>query len=71
MNEKQKEDINQEVADIAEAIVQLAEVGELLRNSKLKGRAVVLLLHDITKVNKTEIGLVLEAIPRLKEYIRV
>ena len=71
MNEKQTEDINQEVADIAEAIVQLAGLGELLAKSKLKQRALVLLLHDITKVKKTDIAYVLNALPHLKEYVRV
>lgn len=70
MNEEQKQDIQEEVADIAEAIVRIAEVGEIIRQSRLRQRTVVLLLHDITKVKKSDITYVLNALPHLKDYIK-
>ena len=70
MTEEQKQDINDEVADIAEAIVKVAEVGEVIQQGRLKQKAVVLLLHDITKVRKTDITYILNALPHLKEYVK-
>jgi hypothetical protein len=68
--EKSETDINEEVADIAEAIVKLADLGDALGAGRLKQRAVVLLLHDITKVPKNQIIYVLNALPHLRDYVR-
>lgn len=66
----EKQDIHDEVADIAEAIVRVAEVGEVIQQGRLKQKAVVLLLHDITKVRKTDITYILNALPHLKDYVK-
>lgn len=67
MNEK---DIQNEVADLAEAILQVANIGEALNASRLKQKAIILLLHDITKVKKSDITYVLNALTHLKEYVK-
>ena len=56
--------------EIADAIRQLAEVGEALQRSPLKQKAQVLLLQDITKLPRTDITYVLNALPHLKDYIK-
>jgi len=70
MSEK-PEDITEDVADIAEEILKLANIGEQLDRSRLKQKAVILLLHDITKVRKNDIKYVLNALPSLKDYVRL
>lgn len=70
MTEQEVQDINEEVADIAGAIVKLAELGEALQSGRLKQRAIVLLLHDISKVRKSDIEYVLNSLPHLKDYVR-
>lgn len=65
-----QQDIIEEVADLAEAIVRLADLGDALQASRLKQPALILLLHDITKVPKTHIKYVLNALPHLRDYVR-
>jgi hypothetical protein len=68
--EQPEKDINEEVVDIAGAIVRLADLGDALQASRLKQRALILLLHDITKVRKNDIMYVLNALPSLRDYVR-
>ena len=56
---------------VAAAIIKIADGLEAMNNSGLTERAVVLLLHDATGVNKREIVKILEAAPLLQErYVR-
>lgn len=48
-------------------IVKLANVGKQINESRLKQRAIILLLHDITKIPKAHIKYVLNALPTLKD----
>lgn len=65
-------DVNEDVADLAEAILRVADAGERLLDSKLSKRAIQVLLKDITssRIGMYEIESVLEALPRLKGYIK-
>lgn len=53
---------------LAEAIVRLGEAVRKLDASGMNRKAIVLLLHDATKVNKTDIAAILDAIPRLRGW---
>lgn len=56
---------------LAKSIVQVAESSQKLLNSGLSKRAIVVLLQDgigISKINKKQIELVLENLPRLKSW---
>jgi len=56
---------------LAKSIIQVAEGFEKFRNTLLTRRALIVLLHDMigtTKINKKQIGLVLDALPRLKAW---
>jgi hypothetical protein len=53
---------------LASAIVKLGEALDTLEAANLNERAVIVLLHDATKVNKTDIVTILRAIPRLKSW---
>ena len=64
------DDITEEIADLAEAIVKLADIGDALAKSPLKQKAQVLLLHEITKVKKTDITYVLNALPSLRSFVK-
>lgn len=63
-------DINEDVADLAEAILKVAELGTQLNASKLHRRTVVLILKDITGLPHGQINAVLDAIPRLTGYVK-
>lgn len=53
---------------LAEAIVRLGEAVKKLDGSGLNRKAIVLLLHDATKVGKRDIEEILDAIPRLRGW---
>ncbi len=53
---------------LAEHIERLSKVGAQLDASRLNRKAIVLLLHDITKVPKRDIEFILNALPRLKDF---
>lgn len=53
---------------LAESIVKLGEAHDKLARSGLNRKAIILLLHDATKVPKRQIELILEAIPRLRGW---
>lgn len=55
---------------IASHIVRLAEVGSSLRGSRLKERAILLLLKDLTSLSMSDIERVLKALPRLREFVK-
>jgi len=52
---------------LQDEIVKLANVGRQIDASRLKQRAIVLLLHDHTKVPKANIRYILNALPALEE----
>lgn len=56
---------------LAKSIVQVSDASYKLLNSGLTKRAIVVLLQDgigATKINKSQIELVLENLPRLKSW---
>jgi phenylpyruvate tautomerase PptA (4-oxalocrotonate tautomerase family) len=55
-----------EKAVLAEAIVALGEAVQKLDRSGLNRKAIVILLQDITKLPRTTIEIVLDAIPKLR-----
>jgi len=56
---------------VASSIVKLAEGITAINESGLSNRAIVLMLHDATGVNKKEIIKILDAAPLLAErYLR-
>jgi hypothetical protein len=56
------------IDDVVKALHKVQNAAEELRESGLTRRAVVLLLHDMSKVPKREIHRVLEAIPEMAEF---
>lgn len=65
------DDLNPEPIElIAKSIIDVAEAFQKINNSKLKKRAIVLLLQDSigsTNITRTQIELVLEHAPKLKD----
>lgn len=55
---------------IATHIARLADLGERLKNSGLKERAVVLLLKDLSGLSMVDVERVLRALPRLREFLK-
>jgi hypothetical protein len=55
---------------IVEGLREFAEMGRALNRSKLKRRAVVLLLRDLTGVGVKEIELVLNALPEMEQFVK-
>lgn len=55
---------------LAEAVVKISEgMDKLINNDKgLKRETIVLLLHDATKVKKSDIKKILDALPRLRGW---
>lgn len=53
---------------LAEAIVRIGDAVAKLNGSGLNRKAIVLLLHDATKVNKSDIIAILDALPRLRGW---
>jgi hypothetical protein len=57
---------------IADAIEQIADAAESLRHTGLSDRALVVLLQDAigpARITRTAIRDVLDALPRLREYL--
>lgn len=54
---------------IADQIERLAAAAELLTNTGLTERAILILLRDRTGLGIREIRLVLRALPELREYV--
>jgi len=67
-----KDEINPESTELlAKSVVQVAEASKKLLNSGLTKRAIIVLLHDgigVSKINKKQIELVLDNLPRLKGW---
>ncbi len=53
---------------LAEAIVRIGDAAAKLNSSGLNRKAIILLLHDATKVGKKDIETVLDALPRLRGW---
>lgn len=59
------------LSEMADAVKKLSQVGAALRESNLSERAILILLADITKMSKSDIQKVLNALPRLeKEFLK-
>ena len=54
--------------EIADAVVELSKIGKAIESSRMKQRTVILLLHHKTKVSKTDIAYVLNALPDLERH---
>jgi thioredoxin-like negative regulator of GroEL len=52
---------------LAESIKRIDEAFKILQTSPLKKRIIVLLIQDMTKLNKREIEAVLDALPNIKK----
>lgn len=66
-------DPNKDVAEMAEAILRVAEAGETLLSSGITRKGIVTLLHQeigAAYITKKQIEYVLDAIPRLKGYLQ-
>ena len=70
MNEEQIKDINEEFADMAEAIAKIAALGEVIDNSPLKKSTITLLLSKKTGLPVYQVKQVLDAIPALQSYLK-
>lgn len=53
---------------LAEAIVRIGDSVRKLNESGLNRKAIVLLLHDYSKVGKKDIETILDAMPRLRGW---
>lgn len=53
---------------IGNAVRAIGDLGKRLAASGLNRSAVILLLHDATRVNKRDIKLILEALPNLPKW---
>lgn len=62
-NEENPEDMEL----VAQAIIDIASAFERIANSRLKQRAIVLLLHDATGVPMNTIVKILDTAPKLKD----
>jgi hypothetical protein len=54
--------------EIADEIKKLSKVFTALRDSRLNRRALVLLIHDMTRVGKKDIEKLLNALPDLADH---
>ena len=67
-----KSDENPESAELlAASVIKVAEGFEKILKSPLRQRAIIVLLQDgigATRITKSQISLVLEALPRLKAW---
>lgn len=53
---------------IAQSIIEISDAFQKINSSRLKRRAVVLLIKDITGIGVREIELILDNAPKLKDY---
>jgi len=68
---KKDEDNPEPLELLAKSIIQVSDGFEKISRSGLTDRALIVLLQDIigsTKINKQQIGLVLDNLPRLKAW---
>lgn len=70
MTEDEAQDVNDNVADLAEAIIRLADLGDQLKGGPLTEKALVILIADKTGVRRDDIRAVLWALPQLREYVK-
>jgi hypothetical protein len=54
------------IEEIAESIQKLSDGMKVLNSSRLKQETIVLLLHHVTKVRKSDINDILNALPELE-----
>lgn len=53
---------------LAEAVIRIGENFEKLQKSGLNKRAIIVLVHDYTKISKRDIETVLDCLPKLKGW---
>lgn len=64
VKQPENEEIPMEV--LAEHIAKISQASSALKESRLKDHTVLLLLHDLTKLPRRDIRLVLDALPALE-----
>lgn len=68
---KKVEVLESSLEAIADHVAVIAEVGKMIKNSRLKERAILLLLKDATGLSMTDISRVLDALPKLEmKYLK-
>lgn len=70
IREQELEDIKEQFADIAEAILRVAELGNVIDDSPLKRKTIELLISKKTGLYMNQVAKVLNAIPKLKDYLK-
>lgn len=70
IREQELEDINEQFADMAEAILRVVELGDVIDDSPLKRHTVELLISKKTGLYMNQVKLVLDALPKLKDYLK-
>lgn len=65
---KKNKDKPESTEILAEAIVRIGDAFEKLKQSGLNESAIVILVHDASKVSKSNIRLVLNSLKRLKGW---
>lgn len=65
---KTNEENPEPVELIAQSIIDVAEAAKKMNDSRLKQRAVILLIKDVTNLPMKDIEAVLNAAGKLKEY---
>lgn len=62
-----EKDLEVQLGGLTEEIRKLSQIGEAVKNSKLKQRVILLLLQDMTKISMRDVQIILEALPNLEE----
>jgi hypothetical protein len=70
IRDKELKDINEQFADMAEAILKVAELGDVIDNSPLKRTTIELLIARKSGLYMNQVREVLDALPNLKDYLK-
>lgn len=64
-----KDDLNPETPELlADSIVKISDMADKFFSTQLNKKCIVLLLHDITRLPRRDIEMVLDNLPKLKSY---
>jgi len=64
-----KNEVKPEPTEIlAEAVIRIGENFERLQKSGINKNAIIILIHDYTKISKRDINLVLESLAKMKGW---
>lgn len=70
IRDQELQDINEEFADMAEAILKVSELGGVIDNSPLKRKTIELLISKKTGLYMHNVAEVLDALPKLRDYLK-